>query len=169
MTSVLINGAFRNGINHDDEIVQCREFESLLLGRELGRGATRAVYTSALEPDKYVIKWEFGSSYQNIVEFETWERLCLARHPVRKWFAPCHILSRHGRLLVQSKCAPLPDDFKWPRKMPRCFTDIKWHNFGIFEDRLVCLDYGTALANVLDNTNLIPTRHKEEPTFAKST
>lgn len=109
--------------------------------RKLGQGAYRTVYEFG--PDKTkVIKLEGNTSFQNIIEWETWNHVKYTKHA--KWFAPVHSISANGKVLIQSRTKPLSRK-KCPKKIPVFFTDLKSENWGKLDGRKVCHDYGSHL------------------------
>ena len=132
----------RKDLKIDQDILD-KELWNLVLGYEIGYGRDRTVYMCALNTS-FVIKVEYGErSFQNRVEWETWEYV--SGGPYEKWFAPCNRISPCGTLLFQKRTTPVQ---KLPKKLPAFFTDLKCENFGMFEGRLVCHDYGTIAANI---------------------
>lgn len=112
----------------------------LLANNQIGFGMSRVVYDSKLLPDS-VVKVESGSGqFQNIIEWETWERVKDTEYA--KWFAPCEWISPTGSVLIQKKTLQA---HKYPDKMPVFFCDFKRTNYGIFQGAFVCHDYGTNL------------------------
>lgn len=102
----------------------------------------RQVYDCELFDD-CVVKVEDGSrSFQNIVEWETWERV--RGTEFEKWFAPCVNISPSGSVLIMKKTIPILQK-DYPKKMPVFLTDFKYSNYGEFDGRFVCHDYGTNL------------------------
>lgn len=151
-TNVFENRITRDaGESYSDAIVLFREIESLLCGAILGEGLSRRVYQSQLNENR-VIKFERRGFYQNIVEWETWYRVRGTK--LEKWFAPCYALSAHGMYLEQAKVERLHKR-GLPLKVPAVIADCKAANFGLFEDRVVCCDYGASLARVPQNVKLV--------------
>jgi hypothetical protein len=118
------------------------DFFEVMVGERLGSGSAREVYLSALNHDQ-VIKFEQASrSFQNVREWEAWNHLRWG--PLKKWLAPCVHISACGSVLIQTRTAPLRrSDLKKRHMIPACLGDLKPSNWGIFEGRLVCHDYGT--------------------------
>lgn len=106
---------------------------------ELGSGAFRTVYSMRWDKN-LVIKIERDAKrrdFHNVLEWRTW--YLVKSSPIEKWFAECVWMSNCGLVLVQKRTTPVK---KLPAKLPSFFTDVKTDNFGMFEDRLVCHDYG---------------------------
>ena len=127
---------------------------NLLCGESIGRGMSREVFECALLPE-FVVKVETDPHrFQNVLEWETWQRV--SSLPASRWFAACKWISPNGRVLIQERTRPArPHEL--PKRMPIWFTDFKPANFGIVEARmkggrelkrgapfLVCHDYGVA-------------------------
>lgn len=117
-----------------------RDLFSLHTGAYLGSGVARTVFEYGDDKSR-VIKFETGDpSYQNPIEWELW-RYVQKDSKLRKWFAPCYQISAYGAILIQARVRPLPKD-KAPKKMPGFFCDFKYTNYGLYEGRVVCCDYG---------------------------
>ncbi|MBG6194786.1 hypothetical protein IWQ52_002300 [Labrenzia sp. EL_159] len=66
-----------------------------------------------------------------------------------------HLLKIHGLTLSRNRwpshafpnpaADPVPASFELPDKLPTFLTDIKRENFGLFDGRLVCIDYATTI------------------------
>lgn len=132
------------------------EARSLLCGDLMGRGSAREVFELRTNPE-YVIKIEQkGGSFQNACEWEIWSFVRGDR--LEKWFAPCEMISNCGVMLVQRKVQPLRRP-ELPKRLPEFLCDLKPENFGMFEGRFVCCDYGT-MACAVRNTSqrLVPAK-----------
>lgn len=122
----------------NNELIQ-KEFTRMLFGKQIGRGLSRTVYVLLSDPT-LVIKTEIkGNSFQNIREWEYWNEM--KGTPVEKWLAPCLFISPCGTVLIQKRCETL-DKSKYPSKLPSFFTDTKYQNFGLLNNKFVCFDYG---------------------------
>jgi hypothetical protein len=116
------------------------DFFRLMVGDRLGSGIGREVFVMTDDKAK-VIKFEAGShSFQNVMEWETWERL--DGTPQAKWLAPCIRISACGTILVMARTEPLPLGFKLPKQVPAFLGDFKRDNYGLLNGKLVCHDYG---------------------------
>lgn len=116
------------------------DLQQLLLKEQIHAGISRRVFACGLNDD-WVVKVEVNhSTFQNVIEYETWEYA--KDGPVERWFAPCLWISPGGRVLIQKRAKALPDNFKLPPRMPSFFTDLKPDNFGLIGRRLVAVDYG---------------------------
>lgn len=118
----------------------------LLIGREIGGGATRTVYLLAHDT-ACVLKLEsrdpaHPAYFQNINEWRVWEDV--KSTPLAKWFAPCVAISRDGRALLQRRTTR-PTAF--PSHMPSFLDDLQLSNYGMFDGRFVCHDYGFVRTN----------------------
>lgn len=115
------------------------DFRDLIVGDELGRGTSRAVYTHRLDSSA-IIKFEYTNrTFQNVHEMHVWETVKGTEY--EKWFAPCLHISNSGHILIQKKTS-IPEPKEYPEKIPNFLTDIGRRNFGMFEGRFVAHDYG---------------------------
>lgn len=109
----------------------------------IGRGTTREVYSFLFDP-RYVVKYEHSvGTFCNVNEFRTWE---YSGGDMQKWLAPCIALSPCSRYLIQARTTPCKAE-DLPRLVPAFFTDKGLPNFGWYEDRIVCHDYGYTIPN----------------------
>jgi hypothetical protein len=122
---------------------------NLLCGERIAYGMSRTVYTCRLLPAAVVKVETDPQRFQNIIEWETWQRV-RDTHASR-WFAACEYISPCGRVLVMQRTRP-PAPSEFPDKVPVFLTDLKRTNYGMVgsEDDgiggkqwLVCHDYGT--------------------------
>lgn len=116
-----------------------RDAFNLLCDDRIGYGMSRSVFTSRLLPDSVVKVEERAGRFQNVVEWETWLRV--QETEVEKWFAPCRWISPNGSVLVMARTTPA---LEYPDKMPVFLCDFKRTNYGMYDGRLVCHDYGTS-------------------------
>ncbi len=119
-----------------------REAFWMLVGERIGYGMSRAVYECKLRPDCVVKVEDAQQRFQNIMEWETWQRV--KGTEFEKWFAPCEWISPAGVVLVMKFTNPLRKQ-EYPEKMPAFLTDFKRSNYGMYNGRVVCHDYGTHL------------------------
>lgn len=123
-----------------------RQAYDLLCDKLIGSGMSRAVFSSKILPDCVVKVEEDGGRFQNIVEWETWQRV--KDTPSSRWFAECRWISPNGTILVMERTRP-PAPSEFLAKMPAYLCDFKRTNYGMIHgkpsDRLVCHDYGTHL------------------------
>lgn len=129
-----------------------RELAGLMLGRRLGVGVGRRVYVCRLD-QRFVVKIESrGGSFQNQLEWETWEALKGTTR--ERWLAPCLDISGSGSVLLQRRTqAARASDY--PTRMPVFIGDYKRANFGMLDGKFVCHDYAS-LVNL--SNGLIGTR-----------
>ena len=140
-----------------------RDLFNLMAGKKLGGGVSRVVYDAMLN-DKYVLKFEYGSTFQNIMEWEIWsavekdDSVGSAKH----WLAPCQSISANGLILVQRKTIPMRPE-EMPEKIPRWMCDPKLGNWGLLDGKPVLHDYG--YTHFLGTHTLSATKknHKYEP------
>lgn len=120
-----------------------REVLALVCDDYLGRGQYREVYSYARDPKGWVVKLENGhQSFANVREWEAWRAVRETKWA--PWFAPCHTISGSGLVLIQARTTPL-DPVDLPKRVPAFFTDLKPENWGRYEGRIVCHDYGNHL------------------------
>ncbi|MDO8742028.1 MAG: hypothetical protein Q7J45_00625 [bacterium] len=124
-----------------------KEAFNLLCGELIGHGMSRQVFACLLRDD-LVVKTESDSRrFQNVVEWETWQRV--KDTPMAIHFAPCHSISPCGSVLVMSRTRPAGLD-EFPKLMPAFLCDFKRTNYGVIAGKkgattFVCHDYGTSL------------------------
>ena len=133
-------GAFDSIINNKIVALELCDF---LLGDFLGQGISRYVFESKLNK-KQVIKIDCSPHNDNVLEWNVWNHVMyvpkLAKH-----FAPCHSISRCGRILVQSKCITgVPYD-EYPKMVPEFMADLKYTNWGRIGKNIVCFDYASVI------------------------
>lgn len=127
-----------------------RESFLLLCDERIGGGMSREVYSSKLLPDCVVKIEQPGGFFQNIVEWETWQRVKYTEHS--RWFAECKWISPNGSVLIMERTRPAAPSER-PDSLPVFLTDFKATNFGMVssvgkngstgKDWFVCHDYGT--------------------------
>lgn len=135
-----------------DNSATWRQAFDLLCDKEIGRGMSRQVFSSKLLPDCVVKIEETAGRFQNIIEWETWERV--KETPFSKWFAACRWISPNGTILIMERTRP-PAPKEYPDLMPVFLCDFKRTNYGMSmlpdpktgkpANVLVCHDYGTHL------------------------
>lgn len=123
----------------------------IFLGKKLGDGATRTTYRARFN-DTCVVKIEEPSNrwFQNVLEYRIWEEVRYDKE-MKKWFAPCHEISKDGTVLIMEYAKDIPPGKKLPTEVPKYLNDVCCENFGIIKGRLVCRDYGICLGAILDN------------------
>jgi len=119
------------------------DLANLVIGDFVASGQTRDVYVWRPDPSCVVKVQRFGAPwFQNITEYETWH--AARGTPAEKWLAPVCWCSRSGHILVQKRT--YPTDKPLPRSIPKFLEDSKRSNWGLWDGRMVCHDYGTASA-----------------------
>ena len=122
---------------------------NLLCGAQIGDGIHRTVFECRIRPD-LVVKVEDSEwrDFANVREMKFWVNWQHVKSVV-KWLAPCEFLSPDGRILLQKKARILTkDDPLLPKKLPRFLTDTKHSNYGVYEGRVVCVDYASTVDSV---------------------
>lgn len=121
--------------------VIAKDLLQLVAGDKLGWGLSRHVYEYLPDPSM-VIKFETSSGrFQNVIEWETWERVKYVKN-VHQWFAPCIKISSCGMILIQKR-TDQRDRAKYPARLPAYLVDNKYQNYGFIGKQFVCHDYGT--------------------------
>ena len=120
-------------------------FWKMMVGEEIGRGASRVTYAMKNDND-YVLKIceEAVDWHQNLLEWETWLNVKHRPQAVKKWFAPCLLISKCGRMLIQRRVKRL-DPNKLPPKLPHFLADFNTKNFGLIGQQVVACDYGAVM------------------------
>lgn len=125
-----------------------RELFNLVVGEAVGSGCFRVVH-EFLGDKESVIKFETGGkSFENQMEWEVWK--AVKDLPISKWFAPCLDISPCGCMLIQARVKPA-ELHQFPDKVPACFSDLKRPNWGMYKNRLVCVDYGANSSLILQD------------------
>ncbi len=119
----------------------CSDLLSLCISDAIGTGSTRTVFKT---PDPTVVlKFETSAQrFQNIMEWETWQIARDTKYAL--WFAPCIAISDSGTILKQGFARDMTLA-EAPDTLPAFFADVKRENFGIYDGRVVCRDYGNHL------------------------
>lgn len=117
-----------------------REAFNMLCADRLGFGMSRVTWSSNVLPDCVIKVEENSHQFQNIMEWEIWQRVIGT--PFEKWFAPCKWISPNGSVLIMARTTPPAE---YPEEMPYFLSDFKRENYGMYQGRLVCHDYGTTL------------------------
>lgn len=121
---------------------------NMICGEKIGAGIHRTVYHCKVRPE-LVVKVDHDTNYRdfaNVREMKFWDDNQYYK-PVADWLAPCEFLSPDGRVMLQMRCDPIPQNYQLPEKLPAFLTDIKPQNFGLLNGRLVCFDYALHIAN----------------------
>jgi len=115
------------------------ELFQLIVGKPLGKGVSRKVFVSEMNR-RQVVKFELTSGrYCNVMEWDIWQNL--GDEKLGQWLAPCRAISPCGLILIQERTDPVKLS-DMPEKIPRLFADTKLANWGWYEGRVVCHDYG---------------------------
>lgn len=111
----------------------------------LGTGMSRQVYTCTLNPSEWVVKVEMEATgyFQNVSEYLVWQSVKDAKS-IADWFAPIHNISDSGHWMIQARTTSVREE-ELPERVPRFFTDLKISNWGWYQGRVVCHDYGRSL------------------------
>jgi len=122
---------------------------NMLCGEMIGRGIHRKTFECKIRPD-LVVKVEYDEDYRDFANVKEMQFWCDYQDhaPTAKWLAPCEYLSPDGRILLQKRAVPVAAA-DLPKRVPGFLNDIKPENFGIFEGRVVCLDYSST-SHLLD-------------------
>lgn len=129
----------------DESSLIHRDVSLLFTGHKISSGTSRTVYACRTSPDCVVKVESTSGSFDNIHEWAVWNHVKDTKYA--KWFAPCVSISPTGSVLLMKKTECLrPDEL--PKEMPVFLWDFAIWNFGLYEDRLVCHDYG-GLHNIL--------------------
>lgn len=114
------------------------EAYNLICGDLLGEGISRKVYDCRIIPDAVVKVEKSNYSFTNIREYEAWG--VVGNHKVLgKMFAPVLHISPDGKMLIMGKTTQA---YSFPDKLPVCMQDTKSANYGMYNGRFVCHDYG---------------------------
>lgn len=128
-----------------------QELLGLISGSRLGFGCYRSVYQYLPDPT-LVLKVAAERPDQNVIEHAIWKEVESVKG-IAKWFAPCLHISPCGVYMLQRKVQfGLPKDY--PAKIPACFTDLKYENYGFIGNQLVCCDYAGLLLSLNIGTRM---------------
>lgn len=132
-----------------------RDLADTFIGKKIGHGVSREVYECRTDPT-LVVKIEIASrSFKNALEWTLWKDIESSGHVNKKYFAPCVAISPCGTVLLQKRATALPKH-KYPKKIPKAWGDLKYANFGLYQGRLVCIDYaGTPISDRLFSTRMV--------------
>lgn len=116
-----------------------RDFFRTFAGKQIGFGCYRRVYELIIDPSLVIKIEDEARSFNNIQEWDVWNRIKDTEHAM--WLAPCKVISPCGTILLQKRTDII--SYKdLPKSIPEWITDIKPDNWGYFEGRPVCHDYG---------------------------
>jgi hypothetical protein len=130
MHDLPFNGSLTNGMTE--------EFFNLVCGDLLGEGYSRLVYSCKLDPSVVIKVEKLYTEFCNVTEWQFWSRWGQTKG-VGQWLAPCTAISSCGRFLVQKRAEKLTTV---PTKLPTFITDICKENLGVYDGRIVWVDYG---------------------------
>lgn len=124
-----------------------KEFMDFFCGDFVGEGCGRIVYRHRFD-HSLVVKIEYEPhSFQNVHEWDLWQQHHAANTSVCDFLAPCVEISHSGNILLQKYAKPVPFSFDLPKSIPAVLNcDCKRENWGIYQKRIVCRDYGRHLA-----------------------
>lgn len=135
-----------------DNTATWRQAFDLLCDQQIGLGMSRTVFSSKLMPDCVIKIEDTAGHFQNIVEWETWQRV--KDTEFSRWFAECRWISGNGSILIMERTRPAAPQ-ELPERVPAFLTDLKRANFGMAKAQkkdgkpgrewFVCHDYGTHL------------------------
>jgi hypothetical protein len=132
----------------DNAFIHQEAFHTLC-GDLIARGMSREVYSCRIDPDCVVKCEETSSWFQNVAEWQVWQRVKDTEHS--RWFAACRWISPSGAVLIMERTRPA-SPLEYPDKVPLFLTDLKRSNFGMAHatvggkrDWFVCHDYGSHL------------------------
>lgn len=124
--------------------VLLEDFLNLFAGTLLGEGCSRKVFEHRHDKT-LVIKVEEGPTHHNVGEWDAW--CAWGDEKPGQWLAPCVALSPLGRVLLQRRVMPVMLE-ELPESVPQFLTDLKASNFGRYEGRIVCCDYGSLVTQL---------------------
>lgn len=120
---------------------------NLWVGERIGKGSFRHVYKLKGDTSK-VLKVEYCDNvFSNIHEWQVWQQV--RDTPIEKFFAPCYDIDTMGVALIQARTVPFENNADFEDavrasgdKIPAFMDDVHFGNWGTFEGRPVCHDYG---------------------------
>lgn len=116
-----------------------RELWRMIVGKKIGEGVGRAVYTHLLDPSLVIKIERSAQSFDNVLEWKFWHTHEF-NEKVSRWLAPCVAISANGAILMQRRMEPL-QRAQLPDEMPMFIGDYKLQHMGMFEGRVVVCDY----------------------------
>lgn len=115
----------------------------LVAGEQLGAGAYRKTYVFRHDPTCVIKRSTRDHHGHNILEYHFWDAIQSDKE-LSKWFAPCVRISDLGLWLIQKRTEIISKE-QLPKKVPYILTDLKRENWGLYEGRPVCHDYGNII------------------------
>ena len=145
--------------------VVINDLMKLLLGRELGRGASRVVYAHASDPTLVVKIEQEHKCFSNIIEWIIWDELRQTK--AKKWLAPCVEISSCGCALIQKRTM-LVEKHELPKEVPSWMADLKLKNWGRIGKNVVCHDYScTNIGTHLVSSKTVKARFHDYSSYSK--
>ncbi len=135
-------------VTYDEEKVNKDSILSMFVGEKLGSGASRRVYAIVGDDDRVLKVEHTGRTFHNQTEWLIWE--VVKEWPISDWFAPCFEIDSYGNCLIQGRTTPFDSakDFHASVRttrggvIPSVFDDVHYANFGLYDGRVTCHDYG---------------------------
>jgi hypothetical protein len=121
-----------------------KELSGLIIGEKIGHGSARTVYNHRHDKNLVIKIEEGGKSFSNALEWEIWRTA--QGDGLEQWLAPCVDISPCGGILLMKRVLPVTLE-EMPLQIPAQFTDLKIQNWGRYDGRIVCCDYGVVLFN----------------------
>lgn len=140
------------------------------IGKRIGAGSTRAAYTCNINND-IIIKIVRKDKYifANRLEYDIWKKFENTEYS--KFFCPIMGISEDGKYLIMKRAIKLTqlnftedemakylEEFNIIRNEIKFFCkkmrDIVIHNFGIYNNKVVCIDYAHVKNDCLLNKNI---------------
>jgi hypothetical protein len=140
-------------INKDEDILELIKN----IGKRIGAGSTRAAFTCNIN-DSVIIKMvrKEKYTYANKLEYDIWKKYENTEYS--KYFCPILGISDDHKYLIMKKAKKITQQnftedeiLKYQnefniiknelKKFCSKMRDIVIHNFGIYEDKIVCIDY----------------------------
>lgn len=137
-----------------------KDFAGLMIGDRIGGGTARDVYALNFPPDgcESVVKFEdIALSFQNVIEWKIWGWVVETKW--EKWFAPCHSIGGNGVVLIQRRTTALD---RLPKRIPSFMVDTKKSNWGLYEGRPVCHDYGMMPPMPVKKIKMVKAKWRED-------
>jgi hypothetical protein len=132
----------------DEVICNKDSILGLLVGKSIGSGASRRVYELEHRKDAVIKVEHTGRTFHNQTEWLVWQDV--KDTPVADWFVKCLDIDSVGNVLLQARTEPFncDKDFRAALQstrggvLPKFFDDIHYGNFGMYNGRVACHDYG---------------------------
>lgn len=108
------------------------------LGAYIGEGRCRTVYVAADDPTKAVKVAKEGHADVNLAEAGVWRDV--EDRDEAAFYAPVTECAEDGSWLVMARTRQ-PSEGDFPSRIPGRIGDVKRHNWGWLNGRMVCHDY----------------------------